>query len=41
VGGRVFAGTLTRGRTLLWRQLAAMDEDRPIQMEAPGWAQHW
>jgi hypothetical protein len=41
VGGRVLAGKLTRDRKLKWRQLAAMNEERPIRMEAPDWAQHW
>jgi hypothetical protein len=41
VGGRVLAAKLTRGRTLLWRQLAAMNEDQPVRMETPGWAQRW
>ena len=41
VGGRVFEGKLTKDRKLLWRQLAAMNEEVPIRMEAPGWAQHW
>jgi hypothetical protein len=40
-GGRVLAGKLTRDRKLKWRQLAAMNEERPIRMEAPDWAQHW
>ena len=40
-GGRVLEGKLTRDRKLKWRQLAAMNEERPIRMEAPGWAQHW
>jgi hypothetical protein len=41
VGGRVFAGKLTKDRRLLWRQLAAMNEEQPTRMEAPGWAQRW
>jgi hypothetical protein len=40
-GGRVLEGKLTRDRKLKWRQLAAMNEERPIRMEAPDWAQHW
>jgi hypothetical protein len=35
------AGTLTKNKTLAWRQLAAMNEEQPTRMEAPGWAQHW
>jgi hypothetical protein len=40
-GGRVLAGELTRENKLRWHQLAAMNEDQPIRMEAPGWAQRW
>jgi hypothetical protein len=40
-GGRVLAGKFGRDRKLKWRQLAAMNEERPIRMEAPDWAQHW
>jgi hypothetical protein len=40
-GGRVVEGKLTRDRKLKWRQLAAMNDERPIRMEAPDWAQHW
>jgi hypothetical protein len=41
VGRRVLAGKLTKKNTLQWRQLAAMNEEKPIRMEAPGWAQLW
>ena len=41
VGGRVFAGEVTKSRKLQWRQLAAMHEEQPTQMEAPKWAQAW
>jgi len=41
VGGRVFAGKLTKNNRLLWRQLAAMQEEQPTRLEAPAWAQHW
>ena len=41
VGGRVLAGALTKRNKLVWRQLAALNEEQPGRMEAPGWAQHW
>jgi hypothetical protein len=41
VGGRVLAGKLTKKNELRWRQLAAMNEEKPGRMEAPLWAQHW
>jgi hypothetical protein len=41
VGGRVFAGKLTRSNKLLWRQLISTHEDRPTRLEAPDWAQRW
>ena len=41
VGGRVFAGEVTKSGGLRWRQLAAMHEEQPTQMEAPKWAQAW
>jgi len=41
VGGRVLAGKLRKNNTLLWRQLAAMHEEKPTRMEAPIWAQRW
>ena len=41
VGGRVLEGKLTSGGNLVWRQLAAMNEERPARMEAPEWAQRW
>jgi hypothetical protein len=40
-GGRVLEGNLTKGRGLLWRQLAAMNEEKPTPMETPEWAQRW
>jgi hypothetical protein len=41
VGGRILAGKLMRNGKLLWRQLAAMHEERPARMEAPEWATRW
>jgi hypothetical protein len=41
VGGRILAGTLEEDKTLVWRQLAAMHEEQPAQMETPAWAQRW
>jgi hypothetical protein len=40
-GGRVLEGKLTSRGKLVWRQLAAMNEERPTRMEAPEWAQRW
>jgi hypothetical protein len=40
-GGRVLAGTLTKDHGLVWRQLAAMHEEQPAQIETPAWAQRW
>jgi hypothetical protein len=40
MGGRVLEGKLKGGK-LLWRQLAAMQDERPVPMVAPDWAQHW
>jgi hypothetical protein len=40
-GGRVLAGKFTRKRELLWRQLTAMNEEKPTPMETPAWAQSW
>ena len=41
VGGRILGGKLTKKHGLRWRQLAAMNEDHPVRMEAPEWAKHW
>jgi hypothetical protein len=41
VGGRVFAGKLSRKHQLVWRQLAALHEQRPARLEAPAWAARW
>jgi len=41
VGGRILEGKLTKNRGLRWRQLAATNEEQPVRMEAPEWAQHW
>jgi hypothetical protein len=41
VGGRVLAGKLTETNKVRWRQLAAMNQEKPARMEAPGWAQRW
>jgi hypothetical protein len=41
VGGRVFAGKLKKNDKLVWRELKAMNDERPSRMEAPPWAQHW
>ncbi len=41
VGGRIMAAKLTKSRGLRWRQLAAMNEEKPVPMEAPEWARHW
>jgi hypothetical protein len=40
-GGRVLEGKLTKDRGLLWRQLIAMNEEKPTPMETPEWAQRW
>ena len=40
VGGRVLEGKLKGGK-LLWRQLAAMQDEKPAPMVAPDWAQNW
>ena len=40
VGGRVLAGKLAKTR-VLWRQLIALNEEKPAPMEAPHWAQRW
>jgi hypothetical protein len=34
-------GKPTKGGKLLWRQLAARNEERLVRMEAPDWAQRW
>lgn len=39
-GGRVLAAEL-KGNRLEWRELTALQEDRPSQVVAPDWAQHW
>jgi hypothetical protein len=41
IGGRVLAGKLTKTNKLQWRQLAAMQDERPESVEAPTWAQCW
>ena len=41
VGGRVFAGKLAARNKLVWRQLSAMQEEKPGGIEAPGWARRW
>lgn len=41
VGGRVLAGRLTKHNKLQWHQLASMQNERPVPMEAPAWAQQW
>ncbi len=41
VGGRILGGKLTKKHGLRWRQLAAMNEEQPVPMEAPEWARHW
>jgi hypothetical protein len=40
-GGRVLEGILTKDRGLLWRQLIAMNEEKPTPLETPEWAQRW
>jgi hypothetical protein len=40
VGGRMLEGKLKGGK-LLWRQIAAMHDEKPAPMVAPDWAQHW
>ena len=41
VSGHVLADEVTENHKLQWRQLAAMEEEHPTQMEAPKWAQAW
>jgi hypothetical protein len=41
IGGRVLGGKLSRGQGLVWRQLAAMNEEKPAAMETAEWAQRW
>jgi hypothetical protein len=41
VGGRVLAGKVTKTSKLIWRELAAMSEEKPTSMKAPAWAQRW
>ena len=41
VSRRVLAGEVTENHKVQWRQLAAMHEEQPTQMEAPKWAQAW
>jgi hypothetical protein len=41
VGGRVLEGSLTQDGKLLWRQLAAFQDEKFAPMVAPEWAQHW
>jgi hypothetical protein len=40
VGGRILAGEVVR-RRLGWRQLAALQDETPVPVAAPAWAQHW
>jgi len=40
-GGRVLEGWFTQARGLIWRQLAAMNEEKPEPIESPEWAQRW
>lgn len=39
-GGRVMAATL-RNRSLVWRQLAAIQDEQPVDMAARDWAREW
>jgi len=41
VGGRVLTGELKKNNKLVWRQLAAMNEEQLTRMEASSWAQRW
>ena len=41
VGGRILGAKITKKHGLRWRQLAAMNEEKPVPMEAPEWARHW
>ena len=40
-GGRVLEGRLMKDRRLSWRQLTAMNEEKPTPMETAKWAQQW
>lgn len=40
-GGRVLAGELTRAGKLRWRQLAALQDQKPTPLTTPEWARHW
>jgi len=40
-GGHVLAGEFRKQGGLLWRQLAAMTEEKPTPMETPTWAKRW
>jgi hypothetical protein len=41
VGGQVLEGKIAKDGKLVWRQLAAIQDERPAPMEALSWAQRW
>lgn len=41
VGGRILVGKIDRHHGLRWRQHAAFQDEKPEQVRAPVWAQHW